>query len=159
MELSELLPHLATVADDITLVRSTQTGVNNHGQSLYALHCGRTTAGRPSLGSWLTYGLGPESQNLPAFVVLTDPGGLPVLGTDLWSNGWLPPLYQGTVVGPREPRVANAAPPPAAARFPRAPQPPAPGRASGRDRPGGPHHQLRAGRADANGRQGGPRSL
>jgi hypothetical protein len=118
MELSELLPRLATVADDITLVRSTQTGVNNHGQSLYALHCGRITAGRPSLGSWLTYGLGSESQNLPAFVVLTDPGGLPVLGTDLWSNGWLPSLYQGTVVRPREPRIANLDPPPALAGAP-----------------------------------------
>jgi Protein of unknown function (DUF1501) len=118
MELSELLPHLATVTDDITLVRSSQTGVNNHGQSLCALHCGRTTAGRPSLGSWLTYGLGTESQNLPAFVVLTDPGGLPVLGTDLWSNGWLPSLYQGTVVRPREPRIANLDPPPALAGAP-----------------------------------------
>ena len=111
MELSDLVPHLAEVADDITLVRSMRTGVNNHGQSLYALHHGRSTAGRPVLGSWLTYGLGNESQNLPAFVVLTDPGGLPVLGTDLWSNGWLPSLYQGTVVRPREPRILNLDPP------------------------------------------------
>ena len=112
MELSDLLPHLSAVADDITLVRSMRTGVNNHGQSLYALHHGRSTAGRPVLGSWLAYGLGSESQNLPAFVVLTDPGGLPVLGTDLWSNGWLPSLFQGTVVRPREPRILNLDPPP-----------------------------------------------
>lgn len=111
MELSELVPHLGSIADDITLVRSMHTGVNNHGQSIYALHHGRVTAGRPVLGSWLTYGLGSESEELPAFVVLTDPGGLPVLGTDCWSNGWLPSLYQGTVVRPREPRILNLDPP------------------------------------------------
>lgn len=111
MELSELVPQLGTIADDITLVRSMHTGVNNHGQSIYALHHGRVNGGRPVLGSWLTYALGSESQNLPAFVVLTDPGGLPVLGTDCWSNGWLPSLYQGTVVRPKEPRILNLQPP------------------------------------------------
>lgn len=111
MELSELVPHLGSIADEITLIRSMHTGVNNHGQSIYALHNGRITGGRPTLGSWLTYALGTESQNLPAFVVLTDPGGLPVLGTDCWSNGWLPSLYQGTVVRPREPRILNLEPP------------------------------------------------
>ncbi len=111
MELSELVPHLGSIADDITLVRSMHTGVNNHGQSIYAMHHGRTAAGRPVLGSWLTYALGSESENLPAFVVLTDPGGLPVLGTDCWSNGWLPSLFQGTVARPREPRILNLDPP------------------------------------------------
>ena len=112
MELSELVPHLGSIADDITLIRSMNTGVNNHGQSIYALHHGRVTEGRPVLGSWITYGLGTESQQLPAFVVLTDPGGLPVLGTDCWSNGWLPSLYQGTVIRPQEPRILNLNPPP-----------------------------------------------
>lgn len=112
MELSELLPGLGGVADDITLVRSMHTGVNNHGQSLYALNTGRITPGRPSVGSWLTYGLGNECQNLPAYCVLTDPGGLPVLGTDMWSNGWLPSLFQGTVIRPKEPRILNLDPPP-----------------------------------------------
>ncbi|MFM9066214.1 MAG: DUF1501 domain-containing protein [Planctomycetota bacterium] len=107
MELSELLPGLAEIADDITLIRSMHTGVNNHGQSIHALQCGRPVAGRPSLGSWFTYGLGTENQNLPAFVALTDPTGLPVLGVDNWSNGWLPALYQGTVIRPREPRIPN----------------------------------------------------
>jgi hypothetical protein len=60
----------------------------------------------------MTYGLGSESQNLPAFVVLTDPDGLPVEGVQNWSNGWLPSLFQGTVVRPREPRVLNLDPPP-----------------------------------------------
>jgi len=118
MELSELLPGLAGIADDVTLIRSMHTGVNNHGQSIYALHSGRITGGRPVLGSWLTYALGSESQNLPAFMVLSDPGGLPVLGTDCWSNGWLPSLYQGTVVRPREPRILNLEPPPRLAGIP-----------------------------------------
>lgn len=112
MELSELVPHLARVADDFTLVRSMHTGVNNHGQSIRALNTGRVLSGRPVLGSWLTYGLGAETQNLPAYVALTDPGGSPVLGVDNWSNGWLPAIYQGTVVRPREPRILNLTPPP-----------------------------------------------
>jgi hypothetical protein len=118
LELSELVPHLGSIADDITLIRSMHTGVNNHGQSIYAMHHGRITAGRPVLGSWLTYGLGSESQQLPAFVVLTDPGGLPVLGTDCWANGWLPSLYQGTVIRPQEPRILNLDPPPKLAGVP-----------------------------------------
>ena len=111
MELSELLPHLAKIVDDITLIRSMQTGVNNHGQSVYALNSGRPLAGRPTLGSWLTYGLGSVSQELPAFVALTDPRGMPLLGGENWSNGWLPSLYQGTVVRPKEPRILNLDPP------------------------------------------------
>jgi hypothetical protein len=107
MELSELLPHLGTIADDITLIRSMRTGVNNHGQSIYALINGRVTGGRPTLGSWMTYGLGSENKDLPAYVALTDPRGLPVLGVDNWTNGWLPSLYQGTVVRSKEPRILN----------------------------------------------------
>lgn len=112
MDLSELLPNLGDVADDICLIRSMHTGVNNHGQSINALNTGRTTGGRPALGSWMTYGLGNESENLPAFVVLTDPGGLPVLGVENWQSGFLPSLYQGTVVRPQEPRILNLDPPP-----------------------------------------------
>ncbi len=111
MELSELLPHTATIADDITLIRSMYTGVNNHGQSIDALNTGKPISHRPSLGSWMAYGLGSENQNLPSFVVLTDPDGLPVLGMQNWSNGWLPSLYQGTVIRPREPRILNLDPP------------------------------------------------
>lgn len=111
MEISELLPHTATIADDITLIRSMYTGVNNHGQSIDALNTGKAISHRPSLGSWMAYGLGSENQNLPAFVVLTDPDGLPVLGMQNWSNGWLPSLYQGTVIRPREPRILNLDPP------------------------------------------------
>ncbi len=119
-EVSELLPHVAEIVDDITVIRSMHTGVNNHGQSIYALANGSTTAGPPVLGSWLCYGLGSVSQNLPAFVALPDPVSLPVCGTDHWSNGWLPSLYQGTVVRPREPRILNLDPPPALAGAPQA---------------------------------------
>ncbi len=111
-EVSELLPHLAGVVDDILVVRSMHTDVNNHGQSINALNTGSILAGRPVLGSWLTYGLGCESHNLPAYVALTDPDSLPVIGVGNWSNGWLPSLYQGTVVRPREPRIQNLDPPP-----------------------------------------------
>ena len=109
-DLSELLPHLAKVVDDICVIRSMQTGVNNHGQSLYALTNGRITAGAPVLGSWLGFGLGCESQELPAFVTLTHPSGLPLLADHNWSAGWLPSLFQGTVIRPREPRLLNLDP-------------------------------------------------
>lgn len=108
--LSELLPHLAHVVDDITVVRSMHTGVNNHGQSIHAMNTGRILRGRPALGSWLTYALGSESQELPAFVAMTDPQGIPVEGVHNWSNGWLPELYQGTVIRSREPRILNLEP-------------------------------------------------
>ena len=111
MELSDLIPHTASVADEICLIRSMHTGVNNHGQSIRALQTGRTVEGRPTLGSWLTYGLGCEADNLPAFLALIDPGQLPVLGVENWSNGWLPSIYQGTVVRPTEPRILDLTPP------------------------------------------------
>lgn len=110
-ELSELLPHLAKVVDEICLIRSTHTGVNNHGQSIRAMNTGRISSGQPGLGSWLTYGLGAESQDLPAYLALTDPGQLPVLGVENWSNGFLPSVYQGTVIRPQEPRILNLTPP------------------------------------------------
>jgi hypothetical protein len=112
MELSDLLPCLGGIADDVCLIRSMQTGVNNHEQSINALNTGDILPGRPTLGSWLTYALGCETQNLPAFAALTDPGGLPVGGVGNWQNGWLPSLYQGTVIRPQEPRILNLDPPP-----------------------------------------------
>jgi hypothetical protein len=112
-ELSELLPCLGAIADDICLVRSMSTGINGHEVCIRYLNNGKPGAlGRPALGSWLTYGLGTESQDLPAYVVMTDPGGLPVDGVSNWSQGWMPPLYQGTVVRPTEPRILNLDPPP-----------------------------------------------
>lgn len=120
IEISELLPHTASIVDDITLIRSMQTFNSSHGQALAAINTGRPLAGRPALGSWLTYGLGSESQDLPAFVVLTDPDSLPLDRTRNWSNGWLPSLYQGTVVRPREPRILNLDAPAALAGEPQA---------------------------------------
>ncbi len=111
IDVSELLPNLAEIVDELCIIRSMRTGVNNHGQSINALNGGRIQAGRPVLGSWLTYGLGCETQDLPAYVVLTDPISTPVLGVDNWSNGWLPSLYQGTVVRAQEPRILNLDPP------------------------------------------------
>ncbi len=110
-EVSELLPHLGEVVDDILVIRSMHTGVNNHGQSIYAMNTGTFRKGRPTLGAWLTYGLGAETANLPAFVAMTDPHSLPVIGVQNWTNGWLPSIYQGTVVRPREPRILNLDPP------------------------------------------------
>ncbi|MFN9282986.1 MAG: DUF1501 domain-containing protein [Planctomyces sp.] len=111
MDLSELAAPLGEVADEICLIRSMHTGVNNHGESINALNTGRQLGGRPALGSWLTYGLGSQNSQLPGFLVLTDPGGLPVLGVENWQNGWLPSVYQGTVVRPQEPRILNLDPP------------------------------------------------
>lgn len=110
MEISDLLPYTSQVADDICLIRSMHTGVNNHGQSIQALQSGRVAAGRPSLGSWVTYGLGCEADNLPAYLALTDPGLLPVLGVENWQCGFLPSLFQGTVIRPREPRILDLIP-------------------------------------------------
>jgi hypothetical protein len=111
-EISELLPHIAGIVDDIALIRSAHTGFNGHEVSIRFMHSGRAAVtGRPTLGSWLTYGLGSESQNLPAYVVLSDPGGNPVDGINNWSNGWLPSIYQGTVIRPKEPRILNLDPP------------------------------------------------
>ncbi len=96
MSLSELLPRTAGIADDITLIRSMTTDSVDHETALRLIHTGKIQAGRPTWGSWVIYGLGSESQDLPAYVVLADPGGLPVDGVRNWSSGWLPAVYQGT---------------------------------------------------------------
>ncbi|HEV3444115.1 MAG TPA: DUF1501 domain-containing protein [Gemmataceae bacterium] len=96
MQLSELLPHTARITDDITLVRSMVTDSVDHEAALRVIHSGKTFAGRPAWGSWVLYGLGSPRQDLPAYVVLSDPGGLPTEGTNNWSSGFLPAVYQGT---------------------------------------------------------------
>jgi len=93
-EISELLPHLATVADDIAILRGLHTDEINHAPAQMFLHTGSGRGGRPGLGAWLTYGLGTENQDLPAYVVLLS-GILGGAGTSLWSNGFLPGVYQG----------------------------------------------------------------
>jgi uncharacterized protein (DUF1501 family) len=112
MDVSELLPHFAGIVDDVTLIRSMHTDINGHEPSIWFMNTGKAQPGRPALGSWLTYGLGSESQSLPAYVVMTDPGGYPVDGVRNWSSGGMPPLFQGTIVRSAEPRILNLEPPP-----------------------------------------------
>jgi hypothetical protein len=117
--LSELLPHTGRISDEITLVRSMTTESVDHEAALRVIHSGKIFPGRPTLGSWVLYGLGSMRDDLPAYVVLSDPGGLPVDGPNNWSSGFLPALYQGTPFRAAGAPVANLAPPrelPAAAR-------------------------------------------
>lgn len=93
---SEALPHAASVVDDLCFLHSMWTDHPNHDNALYRIHSGRLFMGHPSLGSWVVYGLGSECQNLPAYVVLDDPLGLPKNGVRNWTAGYLPPVYQGT---------------------------------------------------------------
>jgi hypothetical protein len=119
VELSELLPHTAKIVDDVTLVRSMATDSVDHEAALRVIHSGKIFAGRPVWGSWVLYGLGTERKELPAYVVLSDPGGLPVDGTNNWSSGFLPAVYQGTPFRAKGTPVAHLATPtgvPAAAR-------------------------------------------
>jgi hypothetical protein len=105
---SELLPETASIVDDICVIRSMHTGHNGHEVSIRFFHGGIAgVTGRPTLGSWLTYGLGSESEQLPAYMVLSDPEGHPVDGTNNWSSGFMPTMYQGTVLRPQEPRILN----------------------------------------------------
>jgi len=94
MEISNLLPHLSTVADDITIVKSMVTDQINHTPAQIFMNTGHEMFGRPSMGSWLTYGLGSENRDLPGFVVLLS-GGQPSGGKSCWGSGFLPGLYQG----------------------------------------------------------------
>ena len=95
------------IADDITLIRSMHTGSNNHVPSNFALTTGSPVHGRPVLGSWLLNALGSETRDLPSYVALTDPRGMPQEGSANWSHGKLPAIFQGTVVRPTEPRIFN----------------------------------------------------
>ena len=119
MEMSEVLPHLGLVADDICLVRSMVSEHNNHTEALVLFNTGKIFTGRPALGSWISYALGSENQNLPAYIVLRDPDGYNTSGTLLWQNGWLPALYRGTEVSTRGAPILHLQPPspvPAAVR-------------------------------------------
>src|SRR5262245_16914661 len=111
IEVSELLPHLSECVDDIVVIRSMYGEHFNHEPAIYLVQSGRTLPGRPSLGSWVVYGLGSENQNLPAYVVLDDPKGLPVNGLQNWQSGWLPPIYQGTRFRSEGPPLLNLRPP------------------------------------------------
>ena len=97
MDVSELWPHLSGVVDDICWVRSVYTEIPNHEPSCLMMNTGANQAGRPSVGAWLTYGLGTENQNLPGYVVLC-PDIPTTVGPPLWSNGFLPAINQGTFI-------------------------------------------------------------
>ena len=111
MELSDLLPHIAGCADDIALIRSMHTDQFNHHPGQLMMNCGVPLFGRPSVGSWINYGLGSESQNLPGYVVLTAGRGLSG-GASLWSNGFLPSNYQGVLFRNQGDPVLNLSNPP-----------------------------------------------
>jgi len=96
MEVSELFPHVAEHVDDLALIRSMRSSSPAHGPALFQMNTGSILAGHPSVGSWVTYGLGSENENLPGFIVFTDYRGGPINGPPNWGNGYMPAAYQGT---------------------------------------------------------------
>lgn len=111
MEFSELLPRLATCADDLCMIRSLHTVVNDHEGALRHFQTGKPRIGRPTIGSWLTYALGTPNRKLPPYVVLSDPTHDQVDGIRNWSSGFLPAVYQGTPLRPDGPALFDLAPP------------------------------------------------
>ncbi|MBV8068470.1 MAG: DUF1501 domain-containing protein [Acidobacteriaceae bacterium] len=97
IEVSEIFPHVGSVIDDVCVVRSVYTEIPNHEPALIMMNTGANVSGRPSMGAWLTYGLGTDNQNLPGFVVLC-PDVPTTVGPPLWSAGFLPPIHQGTYI-------------------------------------------------------------
>lgn len=98
IEVSDWFPHLAEKVDELCILRGCYGDSVTHPESVYLMNTGSILMGRPSLGAWATYGLGTENRNMPAFVVLPDPGGWPKGGAPAWSNGYLPSTYQGTLI-------------------------------------------------------------
>jgi hypothetical protein len=96
VEVSEIFPRVGALIDDFCVVRSCYADNGNHGPSLMLMNTGHQLAGRPSMGSWITYGLGTENRNLPGFMALCP--GYPVMGPRLWSSGFLPNIHQGTYI-------------------------------------------------------------
>ena len=109
MEISELFPNLAGCADDLCVIRSMVSDFSEHTAGNYFMHSGSALQGRPSLGAWVTYGLGSPSKNLPGFIVL-DSGMIPPGGLDVFSSGFLPASYQGTLFRKGKHPVADIAP-------------------------------------------------
>jgi hypothetical protein len=95
---SDLYPHVGQCVDDIAFVHSCYSDAPVHGSAMIQMNTGKILSGSPSLGSWVTYGLGSENQNLPGFVVLMDTTGGPISGAKNWSSGYMPAAYQGTVL-------------------------------------------------------------
>src|SRR5262244_4536314 len=97
MDVSELFPNVGAMADDICWIRSVYTDIPNHEPSMLMMNTGHTQVGRPSIGSWLTYGLGTDNKNLPGYVVLC-PDVPTTVGPPLWNNAFLPAVHQGTFI-------------------------------------------------------------
>ena len=93
--ISNYLPHLTTIADELTFLKAVHTDQFNHAPAQLMMHTGTARLGRPSMGSWVTYGLGTENSNLPGFIVLTSGGNNPDAGKSVWGSGFLPSVYQG----------------------------------------------------------------
>jgi hypothetical protein len=108
---SDLLPETAQLADDLCLMHSVCGDSVNHPQSVYQMNTGSILMGRPSVGSWVAYGLGSETRDLPAFVVLPDPGGGVKGGPPAWGSGFLPATYQGITMRPGDSPLLNLRPP------------------------------------------------
>jgi hypothetical protein len=97
IEVSDLFPHVGENIDDICVIRSMYADIPNHEPSLMLMNCGDARQIRPSVGSWVTYGLGTENQNLPGFIAMC-PGGYPIQESQNWQSGFLPGVYQGTYI-------------------------------------------------------------
>jgi hypothetical protein len=108
---SSLFPHLANCVDDITFLYSMQAKSANHTPATFQMNSGFTMNGFPCLGAWLSYGLGTDNQDLPAFVVLPDPRGLPAGGAINWTSGFLPAAHQGTAFNAKGSPIDNLFPP------------------------------------------------
>jgi hypothetical protein len=93
--ISNYLPHLSSIADELTFLKAVHTDQFNHAPAQLMMHTGSARLGRPSMGSWVTYGLGSENSNLPGFIVLTSGGNNPDAGKSVWGSGFLPSVYQG----------------------------------------------------------------
>ncbi|MFL5244895.1 MAG: DUF1501 domain-containing protein [Gemmataceae bacterium] len=111
LDVSDLMPRLASCVDDIAFLRSCWCTSTVHAPAMYELHSGRTLMGWPSLGSWVTYGLGSVSDNLPAYCVMVQPEGTPEGGAPCWGSGFLPAVYQGTMLRKGASPILNLKPP------------------------------------------------
>jgi hypothetical protein len=107
MEISDFLPHIAQCADDICLLRGCYGDSVTHPESVYLMNTGTILMGKPSLGAWVSYGLGTENENMPSFVVMPDPAGWVKGGAPAWGNGFLPAAYQGTILRGGESPILN----------------------------------------------------
>lgn len=111
IDVSDFLPHIAGCVDDLCLLRGCHGDSVTHPESVYLMNTGSILMGRPCLGAWATYGLGTENQNMPAFVVLPDPAGWVKGGAPAWGNGFLPSVYQGTILRGGESPILHLHPP------------------------------------------------